>query len=363
MRNTDLNRVAEKALRLLASWNLPPDPETFEVAYTHASGKNPALTGSIRLLLKRKARISPQDIASLKARYFRERERGREVLEFGEKLSDEVDEVASLIELSVGRRLELQGRLKQTKAQLGLALTRTSLLEIVNKVLATAQEFGQENLYLGATLKQSCDDINRLHKHLTALQAETLTDPVTQLANRRGLNQFLKKRLAQSRETGESLSLLMAGIDHLSVFNKTHGQLMGDHVLRLVASKLKKSVKESDLVARYGGDMFAVVLGQVDLPKASAIGERLRRAVAANYVERRSTKERLGYATISVGVATARPGQSERALIVTAQTCLQQAKMAGGNCVFSELDSPQRAEGAPVGTIQTIESTRRMAVA
>jgi len=363
MRNTDLNRVAEKALRLLASWNLPPDPETFEVAYAHASGKNPALTGSIRLLLKNKARLSLQDIASLKARYFRERERGREVLEFGEKLSDEVDEVSSLIELSVGRRLELQGRLKQTKAQLGLALTRTSLLEIVDKVLATAQEFGQENLYLGATLKQSCDDINRLHKDLAALQTETLTDPVTQLANRRGLTQFLNKRLTQFRETGEAFSLLMADIDHLSAFNKSHGQLMGDHVLRLVASKLQKSVKESDLVARYGGDMFAVVLGHVDLPKASVIAERLRRAVAANYVERRSTKEQLGRATISVGVAMPRPGQSERALIVTAQTCLQQAKTAGGNCVYSELDSSHCTELSPASTIQAKQPTRRITMA
>lgn len=360
MSRTDLNRVAEKALRLLALWNLPPDPETFEIAYSHVSGKNPALTGSIRLLLKTKGRISLQDIASLKARYFRERDKGREVLEFGEKLSDEVDEVASLIESSLGRRLELQGRLKQTKARLGLALTRASLLEIVDTVLTTAQEFGQENLYLEATLKQSCDDINRVHKHLIAIQTDTLTDPVTRLANRRGLNQLLKKRLTQSRETGESLSLLMADIDHLSAFNKAHGRLTGDHVLKLVASKLRMNVKESDLVARYGDDMFALVLSQVDLLKASAIAERLRRAVAANYVERRSTKEQLGHATISVGVATARPGQSERALIVTAQTCLQQAKRAGGNCVFSELGSSRPGEVAPAST-QTIQLTRRKA--
>ncbi|MGN6591126.1 MAG: GGDEF domain-containing protein [Sphingomicrobium sp.] len=363
MTSADLNRIAEKALRLLASWKLPPDPETFEVAYAHVSGCNPALTGSIRLLLRTKGGISLSDITSLKARYFRQRERGRSVLEAGEKLSDEVDEIASLIEVSVGRRLELQGRLKQTKARLGLPLNRTVLREIVNTVLTTAQEFGRENLYLGATLRQSCDDISRLHEQLTVIQTETLTDAVTGLANRQGLNRFLQKLLTQSRGTGESLSLLMADIDHFSAFNKSHGQLTGDHVLKLVASKLRRNVKDSDLVARYGSDMFAVVLGRVDLPKACAVAERLRQAVAANHVERRSTKEQLGHATISVGVAMARPDQSARALIVTAQTYLQQAKRTGRNRVFSELDCCERPETVPENSIQALQPTRRVATA
>ena len=338
MYTADSNRIAERALHLLATWKLTPDPATYEVAYAHAAGVNPALTGSIRRLLRSKSAISPQDIARLRSRHFRDRGRGEAVLEIGEKLSDEIDEVDSLIQISLERRFELRGRLKQTRAQLGLPLNRMSLREIVLAVLTTAREFGRENYYLGATLNQSREDISQLQERLTLVREEALTDPLTSLANRRHLNQYLKRSLNRMREVGKPLSLLLADIDHFKSFNDSFGHLTGDHVLKLIGSALQQNVKETDLVARFGGGTFAVVLGQVDLAKAVSVAERLRRVVAANQVERRSTKERLGHATISVGVAMARPEHTDRALIETAYSFLCRAKKAGRNCVCSELD-------------------------
>jgi diguanylate cyclase len=359
----DSNDVAEKALKLLASWKLAPDPATYEVAYAHVAGTNPALTGSIRQLLRTKGAISLQDIARLRSRHFRDRGRGEAVLEIGEKLSDEVDEVESLIEVSVARRHELQGRLKQTKAQLGLSLNHVSLREIVNAVLTTAREFGRENFYLGATLKQSCDDISQLQERLALIREETLRDPLTGLANRRHLNQYLKRSLYRMREISKPLSLLLADVDHFKNFNESFGHLTGDHVLKLIGSTLQRNIKESDLVARYGGGAFAVVLGQVDLAKAVSVAERLRQAVAANPVERRSTGERLGHATISIGVAMARTGESDQALIEAAEACLYQAKKVGRNCVFSELDIDVLGGIAQASSDQAGHATRKLAKA
>jgi diguanylate cyclase len=360
MRNADSKGIAEKALKLLASWQLAPDPATFEIAYTYVAGTNPALTGSIRLLLKTKQAISLQDVARLRSRYFPDTGRGETVLGIAEKLSDEGDEVASLIEVSVARRLELQGRLNQAKAQLGLPLNRVLLREIVDAVMTTSREFGRENYYLGATLNQSYGDISQLQERLTLIREETLRDPLTGLANRRHFNQHLNRLLDRLRENGKAFALLLADIDHFKNFNDSYGHLTGDHILKLIASTLQQNVKESDLVARYGGGVFAVVLAQVDLTKAISVAERLRRAVAANHVERRSTGERLGHATISVGLAMARSDECDQVLIEAASNCLYEAKKAGRNRVFSESDVHVLDEIAQPGSGQGNQQIRRL---
>jgi diguanylate cyclase len=112
-------------------------------------------------------------------------------------------------------------------------------------------------------------------------------------------------------------------------------------VLKLIADTLRRQVKGQGFVARYGGEEFAVILSDVDLQKAISTAELLRRSVASNELEKRSTGAKLGHLTISIGVATAQPGESGQALIEAADFCLYQAKTAGRNRVFSEVDIGQ----------------------
>jgi len=161
---------------------------------------------------------------------------------------------------------------------------------------------------------------------------------MTGLANRKFLDDSLTKAIADAMARGEPLSLLMVDIDRFKAFNDTYGHLTGDQVLRLVAASLKQNVKGQDVAARYGGEEFAVVLPNTGLRSAVTVGDHIRRAVMSKELVKRSTGEKLGRITVSVGVATLQKGDSNQTLMGRADACLYAAKHNGRNRVICETD-------------------------
>jgi diguanylate cyclase len=167
---------------------------------------------------------------------------------------------------------------------------------------------------------------------------ESLTDPLTSLANRKYFDMALEKFIAQSAASGEPLALLLADIDHFKSFNDTYGHLTGDQVLRLVAMALKQNVKGQDIAARYGGEEFAIILPKTSLRSALTVADHVRRAVMTKELMKRSTGEHLGRITVSVGVATLHKDESAPSLIERADNALYAAKHYGRNRVMCETD-------------------------
>jgi diguanylate cyclase len=131
---------------------------------------------------------------------------------------------------------------------------------------------------------------------------------------------------------------LMTDIDHFKNFNDKYGHLTGDQVLRLVALSVKQNVKGQDTVARYGGEEFVVALPNTELRSAFTVADHIRRAVMTKELVKRSSGERLGRITISIGVALFRPDDTAQTLIDRADKCLYAAKRNGRNRVVCEAD-------------------------
>ena len=115
------------------------------------------------------------------------------------------------------------------------------------------------NRQLEERLSASKLEINELQENLEAVRIESLTDPLTQLANRKFFDITLEKTIAEAFERNEPLALILTDIDHFKAFNDSFGHLTGDQVLRLVAMSVKHNVKGKDTAARYGGEEFAVI--------------------------------------------------------------------------------------------------------
>jgi diguanylate cyclase len=214
----------------------------------------------------------------------------------------------------------------------------TSLRAIVESLVQTTKTMELSNHQLEERLLASKQEINELQEHLETVRTESLTDPLTQLANRKFFDITLEQSIAEALTKNEPLSLMLTDIDHFKTFNDSYGHLTGDQVLRLVAMSVKHNVKGKDTAARYGGEEFAIVLPNTVLRAAVTVAEHIRRTVMTKELMKRSTGEHLGRVTISIGVATLRKGDSGQSLIERADTCLYAAKRNGRNRVMSETD-------------------------
>ena len=176
------------------------------------------------------------------------------------------------------------------------------------------------------------DELNgKLSQANQRLEQLSVTDGLTGLFNHRHLHERLDREVRRSRRQGKPVSLLMADLDHFKRVNDQLGHPAGDEALRLVASWLMHSVREVDIVGRYGGEEFAVVLSDCDLDNALRVAEKLRALVEAN--SRRPPFDALGGLTISLGAAQLQPGMTPEELVSAADLALYRAKHDGRNQV------------------------------
>lgn len=154
-------------------------------------------------------------------------------------------------------------------------------------------------------------------------------DPLTTLYNRRYLEEFLPMLLEGSRRQRSATSLLLCDIDNFKGINDTQGHDAGDRVLRVLAQTLRDSVRASDVVCRYGGEEFVILLPQTDETGAMIIAEKLRQRVS----ERCQRGEDSEPVTISIGVSVfPNHGEEYAELIKAADLALYRAKAKGRNC-------------------------------
>ncbi|HVP91781.1 MAG TPA: histidine kinase N-terminal 7TM domain-containing protein [Terriglobales bacterium] len=170
----------------------------------------------------------------------------------------------------------------------------------------------------------------RLFDQMSAL---AVTDNLTGLSNRRGFFELAGKEVERADRYARPLCLVMFDIDDFKRVNDTHGHLVGDQVLRVLAATVKKTTRTTDTVCRYGGDEFLVLMPETTLDQALTTAERLRQKISTEMVVVTAAGQLS--LTISLGVV-ALSGQGKETverLVQRADEAMYQAKAAGKNCV------------------------------
>jgi diguanylate cyclase (GGDEF)-like protein len=161
-----------------------------------------------------------------------------------------------------------------------------------------------------------------------AATQSALRDPLTGTGNRIAMDQTLQREIELSRRHLQPLSLLMLDIDHFKLINDTHGHSAGDDVLKAVAASIKNQLRNVDMVFRFGGEEFLILLSNTSREAAALVGERLRFAAQVEeYVADGRTIE----LTVSLGCSTLLPGESAESLVRRADNALYVAKREGRN--------------------------------
>lgn len=161
-----------------------------------------------------------------------------------------------------------------------------------------------------------------------AATQSALRDPLTDTGNRIAMDQTLEREIEMSRRHSQPLSLLMLDIDHFKQINDTYGHSAGDDVLKAVAASIKNQLRNVDMVFRFGGEEFLILLSNTSREAAAMVGERLRFAAQAqDYVAEGKMIE----LTVSIGCSTLLPGESAESLLRRADSALYVAKREGRN--------------------------------
>jgi diguanylate cyclase (GGDEF)-like protein/PAS domain S-box-containing protein len=169
------------------------------------------------------------------------------------------------------------------------------------------------------------------------------TDALTGLANYRTFRDRLSMEGERAKRHGRPLSLTLLDVDHFKEINDRHGHGIGDDVLVELARRLTAQVRESDLVARVGGEEFALLLPEADAAGALAMAERMRQAV-----EQRPF-DVVGTVTVSVGVCSLEESGGADSLVLLADTAMYWAKNSGRNVTFCYSDAASAAFDASAG--------------
>ncbi len=182
-------------------------------------------------------------------------------------------------------------------------------------------------------------DMTLQKEALEELERLAACDPLTGLANRRTFDEHMGFEWRRGQQSAHALSVLMLDVDHFKQFNDTYGHPQGDACLRSVAAVLADAaVRTGDLVSRYGGEEFVLVLPGTTQEGALVVAERIRGAVAKLNIPNKASGHD-GVLTVSIGVATGDPATlSQQELIARADTALYQAKHGGRNQVACAVD-------------------------
>jgi diguanylate cyclase (GGDEF)-like protein len=161
-----------------------------------------------------------------------------------------------------------------------------------------------------------------------AATQSALRDPLTDTGNRIAMDQTLQREIEMSRQHLQPLSLLMLDIDHFKHVNDNHGHSAGDEVLKAVAASIKHQLRNVDMVFRFGGEEFLILLSNTGREAAAMVGERLRFAAQEQDYAADGKSIEL---TVSLGCSTLLPGESADSLLRRADNALYVAKRAGRN--------------------------------
>jgi diguanylate cyclase (GGDEF)-like protein len=171
-----------------------------------------------------------------------------------------------------------------------------------------------------------------------AVQAAQL-DSLTGINNRAAMDRCLERELELAHRHDHALSLMIVDVDHFKRINDSLGHSAGDAVLKTLTTCMKETMRASDMLFRYGGEEFALLLSGTDLDGARQMGERLRAAVDAYHFSYNNKKVDV---TVSIGVASLGRRDSANRLFNKADAALYQAKKAGRNQVHSSVESRRR---------------------
>ncbi|WP_025899113.1 GGDEF domain-containing protein [Sneathiella glossodoripedis] len=323
---------AQKTMALLEDRQIKPIPQNFTIWFEYLSGDNPAINELVNRLISEQGKFTETVAKQIYNEFFSHEKESREIRETNRLIQQSMEAALQEIRSSTSG-LENYGERLEIFADTADELSVSDLQETVKIVVAETRAMSEQSKNLNKSLQKASDEIEDLKARLEQVENESLTDPLTGIANRKKFDRELLRATSKAKFSNESLCLVMSDIDHFKKFNDEHGHVFGDQVLKLVATTLDSGLSDAGIAARYGGEEFGIILPNTSLAKARQFAEKLRQNVSAKKLVKRNSGDDVGKITMSFGVAKYVTGEDMDKFVARADTALYCAKHKGRNQV------------------------------
>ncbi len=319
------------ALPLMAKHEVINHPNNIALWYDYVSGGNQALKQAMDEFLKQKKPITESVCRDLYRRFFVQDDPALE------QMRQELRRIVLEVHQEVGQAGGNLSRYSDILERFATLLGSEADLDIsdadVDQMIVETQETEQSHRDLQGRLGNVVAEVEALRKELEQIREESLTDGLTGISNRKAFDSALEQTISISADKKTPVCVVIADIDRFKRFNDSYGHLIGDRVLRFVATTLKRCVKGHDRPARFGGEEFSIILPNTTLIGARSVAEQIRKEVSLGVLKEKGSEKSYGKITISIGVAQYRNGESMNDLIERADRALYRAKRKGRNRV------------------------------
>jgi diguanylate cyclase len=320
------------AIAHMARHEAPFHPLTYAVWFEYVAGCNDALRREIDHLTDNGRKLGDEVTRRLYYKHVADLDQ-----KSAERIQGDLQRVLTQVSESTSEADGHVGgfgeRMERLQSSLRDDMPAPDLRRTVDAVRRDSQQMRVALHSLHNKLSQTREEMDVLRTELTRVRTEAQTDSLTGLLNRRGLDERLAALSEAACRRAAPLSLVLADIDHFKRVNDNYGHVFGDRVIRMVGEALKAAVKGRDIVARFGGEEFAILLIDTPVIGARTAAEQMRDHVSRARIRRLSTEENVGNITVSLGVTAYRPGESIGDFIHRADTALYASKEAGRNRV------------------------------
>lgn len=318
-------------LAFLANNDIPVSPFNYRMGYDCVAGFNDVLKKALEQI---PMETGPARSEYLWSAYQRSYVHDFETLDvIREELKKMIAGMQRDLDSSGGKLSSYMEKLDRFSAILTGSSSPHKMEDEVREVIEATRDTERSQRQVNTQITRLSTDLDSLRRELTQIRHESLTDYLTGISNRKAFDIALEDKVYTARRKKSKFSVLIADIDHFKQVNDNYGHLIGDKVLRFVASTIKRCIKGKDLAARFGGEEFAIILDNTDISGAYTVAEQIRQAVLEGTIKDLNNKKILDRISISLGIAQFNERDLPNDLLQRADEALYLAKERGRNRV------------------------------